>query len=277
MAQEILLAYNEISRKAVATSASSENSDYPHENALQGAKTTYWQTSGAVTESSIVWDLGASGAQGVDYLIISGLLHILALTPGQLDIELRASTDNFSVSDDLIDSQTDVQEGDLVGTYGEDFLLELGSTSSSYRYWKVVFSTTNSVIHKVRSIALGLYYDFGGRSPSYPYQLSQNSNAGNKGFESDAGTVFKTSSGRARRQYVFVWKKITDAVRETFFEEIAQFTSDFPIWIVQPSDASHEVLPDRLILAWASFSYNTNENWKNLGMVEGTFLEDILG
>jgi len=53
------IGFNDIPRRAISSSANSENADYPHENLFYGGKTIFWQSAAAVTSSQITFDLGS--------------------------------------------------------------------------------------------------------------------------------------------------------------------------------------------------------------------------
>ncbi len=272
----IKIAYNDIPFRAVLTTASSENTDYPHQNLFGTSKTLHWESASAVTSSTITLDLGVGNTASIDHAILSGLNAILAQTSGTLGVYIRGSTDNFVGSNVVVLSNANVLASDLVGSHNEEFVLE-GALSTAYRYWRLHITTANSVIHKLRNLFLGVYFDFSGRSPSYPYSIGLNSNALSKGFVGDANTMFVSSSGRTRREYSLSWKGITDAVREDFYAKIGEYLSDFPFYLVLPTGFTHQILKNKLMYGWGNSSYDSNEKWKNSGYISFTFYEDILG
>lgn len=273
--EALKISFNDIPARCLASSASSENAIYPHQNILGGSKTIHWESAVAVTSSTITMDMGSGNTASIDHAIISGLNAMLALTPGTMNVYIEGSTDNFS-SSAIVFSKLNVVAGDLIGSYNEELLLE-GSASTAYRYWRLRITTSNSIIHKLRELALGLYYSFGGRSPRFPYEIAQSANALDKGFMSDAGTTFVSSSGRAGRAYNFSWNGISDAERETFMAKIGQYLSDWPIWFVEPADFPHKLFPNRIFYAWANNPSYTSDQWSDNNFLQMSVREDILG
>lgn len=273
--EALKISFNDIPARCLASSASSENAFYPHQNVLGGSKTIHWESAVAVTESTITMDLGSGNTASIDHAIISGLNAILALTPGTLNVYIEGSTNNFS-SSSIVFSKLNVLAGDLIGTYKEELLLE-GASSTAYRYWRLRTTTSNSVIHKLRKLALGLYYSFGNRSPRFPYEISQSANPLDKGFMSDAGTMFVSSSGRAGRSYNLQWNGISDDERENFMAKIGQYLSDWPLWFVEPVNFPHRVFPDRIFYAWMNSPTYSTDQWSDNNFLQSIIKEDILG
>lgn len=273
---DLKVSFCDIPARAVSSVASTENANFPHLNLFVGSKTLHWESAANVTSSTITLDLGLGNTASIDHAILSGLEAILAQSPGTLNAEIRASTDNFASSNVLVFSKSNITGNDLIGSYGEELLLE-GLESGSYRYWRQVITTSNAVIHKLRKLYLGLYFDFGARSPSYPYSIASTANSSKKGFISDAGTTFITSSGRDKRSYEFQYLAITDDVREEFYEKIGQYVSDYPVFLVMPIDFEHRLFKDRIFYGWLDHSYASNSNWKDVGNFQIKIYEDILG
>lgn len=276
MMEALKISFNDIPARCLASSASSENADYPHQNVLGGSKTLHWESAVAVTASNIVLDMGSGNTASIDHAIVSGLNAILALTPGTLNVYIQGSTDNFVGSTVTVFSKLSVVQADLIGTYGEELLFE-GSSSTAFRYWRLRITTSNSVIHKIRKLGLGLYYDFDNRSPRFPYELGQSANPMDKGFMSDAGTMFVSSSGRAARSYNFSWNGISDDIREEFMAKIGQYLADWPLWFVEPVDFPHRIFPNRILYAWTTSPTYTSDQWSDNNFLQSTIREDILG
>lgn len=268
------IAYNSIPRDSLITTPSSEDSDYPHENLFHGSSTIYWKTAAAVTSSNIVFDLGSGNSAAVEYAILHGLRPLLASTPGTVGVQVRASTDNFSGSDDLILSDSNVQIADLVGPHADTLVLT-DTVSSAYRYWKLVITTTNSVKHILNKFYLGEFFNFSNRAPRYPYTPGLNT-GNSRGFIADAGTVFSTSSGRPREERLLVWHGIPDSVLNTFTTQIRRYLSDFPLFLYTPDSFTHNPLPDNILFGWASVEVESGEQWLNTNIVTMNFIEDII-
>lgn len=268
------IGFNDIPRRAISSSANSENADYPHENLFYGGKTIFWQSAAAVTSSQITFDLGSGITSAAEYFAVAGLNSIIAQTPGTLTLQLRASTDNFAASDVLISEATPLTSANLIGTYDEDYLKSF-TLSTAYRYWRFKITTSNAVYHKLRALYFGAFFDFDGKSPRYPYDISPRQAGGS--FISDAGTMFATSSGRAKYRGNLAWTGITDAVRNEFFEKIGRYLMDYPIFFYEPDDFTHTVLPNRILFCMAENNYKSHPRWKNVGEIELQFTEDIIG
>ncbi len=270
------LAYNDIPRIAGTSAASSEDADHPHENLFYGGKTIFWQSASAVTESYVTIDLGAGNTASAEYFIASGVNSMIAQTPGTLTIQLRASTDNFVASNVLILEKAAIVAGDLLGTYDEE-IVKTGSLSTGYRYWRMRITTSNAIYHKLRKFYFGQFFDFSGRSPRYPYDRNFNSNVRGKGFISDAGTSFISSSGRARLELELSWHGIPDSVRDDFEDKIGKYASDFPIFIYEPDDFGHNVVKNRVMMGYLSYAYRSHGAWKNAGEIGAAIVEDLVG
>jgi len=274
--RNLKIAYNDIPRSLVTSTASSENTLYKHLNLFNSTKTIFWQTASAVTESTITLDLGSGVTKSAEYIIISGLNHILAQSFTSLNIELRASTDNFATSNVAILTKNGIVSSDLIGSHNEELIIT-GTQSTAYRYWRLRIVTGSAVIHKARKVYFGSFFDFNGRSPSYPYSFTDTANPFNRAFVSDAGATFTTSYGRSKRKYELEYKGITDAIREDFYTKIGQFSNDFPVYLYEPTGFEHKVFKNKIFFGWLSHSYTSNQLWKDVGSFKINLLEDILG
>jgi hypothetical protein len=277
MTNTFKLLYNDIPRRAALTTTTSENADYPHENVFYGSKTLHYETAAAVTSSSITLDMGSGNTASARYIALSGVNGMIAQTPGTLTIQLRASTDNFAASNVLILEKAAIVSGDLIGTYNEELMIEQEAPSTAYRYWRILTTSSNSIIHKYRKIYFGDYYDFGGRSPKYPYKSNPETNITNKGFMSDAGTNFVTSSGRAVNNVSLTWHALPDSEKEIYFSKIGNYTADYPLFLYEPLTFDHKVLRNRIMFGWAATESASHNRWKNANEISMRFVEDILG
>lgn len=247
------------------------------ENLFYGGSTIYWRNSDTQGIGQSIFTLtipSELSAESVNYVAIRGLNLLFKNTPGNVSVEVRGSTDNFSASDVQLGIATGLTSSSLVGPFLEDYILTF-TASATYRYFRVLITSTNSVTHRFRKIYLGTLFDFSGKSPVYPYSPGY----GNNGtpFTSDAGSIFKTSMGRRPREMNFQWTNITDADRIIFDKQIKQFLSDFPIFLYEHTSSDHNPLNgDRLVFGWSDASVETKE-WKNNNQISLSFREDIVG
>ena len=271
---ELQIAFLEVPFDALSSSATSEDSDYPHENLFFGGSSLLYKTSSTATSNNIDLDLGSGFTSSIDYLILRGC-NLLVGSAGESNagVSIIGSTDNFSSSNNTIFSNTTIETSDLTGPRTEDLILS-GSTSTAYRYWRVQTTSTGSVYHTYRKIYCGNLFDFGGISPVYPY--SPNYSDTLKGFTSDSGALFKTTSGYRRRVYTFTWNGVTDAYRDEFDSKVNKYANDFPVYLYQPSSATHSPLNGHdLVCCWIdSVSWSSGE-WKDVNSVTVSFVEDI--
>jgi hypothetical protein len=277
MTPALKLLYNDLPRQIATSAASSEDAFFSHENLFYGSKTLLWQTGNAVTSSSITMDFGSGNTKAARYFVASGVNGMIAQTPGTLTIQLRASTDNFSSSNVLILEKAAIVTADLIGTYNEELFVFQEALSTAYRYWRIVITTTNAVIHRLRKFYFGDWFDFDNRSPRFPYSSNPETNAGNKGFEADAGTNFKTSSGRPVNNLTIGYHAISDDLKETYFSKIGNYTADYPIFLYEPADFANKLLRNRIMFGWIRSRSNSHSRWKNANEIAIDFVEDILG
>lgn len=266
--------HNELPRLAISTAASTEHADFPHENLFHGGSTIYWKSASTTTQSLFTIDLGSGNERGCDFIAVRGLKQLYSQTPGTVDLQLRASTDNFSVSDIEILRDSDILESELIGNYNEDFVIK-GSLSSSYRYWRVKLVTTNLVVQSMRKVYFGESFNFSNRSPSYPFTNSLITD-NNRQFVSDGGTIFKTSSGRGREEKQLFWKGISDDILNSFRDDIERYLSDYPIFLYSPDSFDHYVLKNNLLFGWANTEVRSGGVWKDQNQISMNFVEDLI-
>lgn len=240
--------------------------------------------------SSILWRNGLQTAVGqswfelrlrddvplqtVDHVAIRGLNLMFKQNSGPISIEVRGSLDYFVSSDVLIASKTNILSSDLTGTFLEDYIFPF-AVSGAYQQFRVKIITTNQVPHRLRKINIGKFFDFSGISPYYPYVPGFGDNG--TPFTADAGSIFKTSTGRVGRVLNFVWRGVTDADRIFLEDNICRYLSDYPIFLYEPSESDHEPLSGKTsIYGWGKFDLGTKE-WKNNNQIGLLLIEDIVG
>ncbi len=271
------ISYNDIPRRAASTSLTtgSENANHPHENLFYGTSGIYFVSNASVTETAITLDLGSGVTATVDHMIIRGINLFLQNSVGTRRIRLRGSTDNFSASNVVVlDSGDFTTNAAFLGSQSDDLVIT-GTESSAYRYWRVQITTSSACLHYLRKVYFGKFFDFGDRTPSYPYIPGLE--VPNQGFESDAGTIFSTSNGYAKRSLSLNYKGITDDIRDEFRTKIGQYLADFPVFLYSESDLGHDVLDSsRVLFGWLTANYSA-EQWKDNNKIGLTFREDLFG
>lgn len=283
----VQISHNKIARLSTAISVTTTDgsnnpvslgpNDFPARNAFYGGSTVYWQNSDTtgVRHSIFRLTIGSDYAtEKIDHVAIRGLNLMFKGGSGNVDIEVRGSTDNFASSNVQLLNDTGITAADLVGPFLEDYIFT-GVLSAAYRYYKITITSTNSVPHRIRKINIGTLFTFGGKSPYYPYTPGYGDNG--TPFTADAGSVFKTSIGRRPRQLDFSWRGITDDLRIEFDKDIRQSLCDYPIFLYEPSASDHSPLNgDTLVYGWAGADVGTKE-WKDNNQITLSLREDIVG
>lgn len=269
------IAYNKLPRLAAVTSASSEHADRPHTNLFYGGSGIYWETDSTETSATITLDMGSGNTYAAEYFICRGINMLIANKGGAtVDVELRASTDDFSASDVLILEKQDVGLDDLVGPRNED-LIVTGSLSTAYRYWQLKITSTSAITYYLRKFYFGEFFNFNNRSPRYPYDYRSNNSQGGA-FQSDSGVTFSTSRGRSRRELTFNWYGFSDSVRDTYTDEIEQFLADYPIIFYAPDTFEHNPIANTLLCAWVQSNVRSGDNWKDENFCSMNVIEDLV-
>jgi len=127
MAKKVRFVYDDKAESRTIT-ATSEASGFPATAAVDLDRSTIWKANAAGTQNLTV-DLGS--AQTISGLGIANH-NVGALTGTQ---QLRASTDNFAASNDLIKTLVPGASGDYYANF----------TGVSYRYWRLVTAATGKL------------------------------------------------------------------------------------------------------------------------------------
>ena len=268
----VLLGTNRLARMAQAITAAG-STDGTIENLFFASSSIFWERETAGTQSRIEFDLGSGASEVAHYLYVRGVELFQNITggAGASTIKLFGSNNNFVSEAELL--SIDLQSS-AVGTYDEDLIAYDSTITTPFRYFAVQIDSANSVQHILRKVFFGEFVDFG-RDPSYPY--SANLRQDQRAFASDAGTLFKTSSGRRPLDLEFGWKGIADSVRNSLINQVQRYTNDSPVFLYQPSGSSHSPLCDyTTVCGWASFFQET-VFWKNINLISMTMREDIVG
>ncbi|RMD51440.1 hypothetical protein D6827_02250 [Candidatus Parcubacteria bacterium] len=262
----------EIGRNAITSSASSEDTDFPHQNLFYGSAGLVWRTASQVTSSTITLDLGGGNELSADHAIFSGAKAMIAQSPNDVDIELRASTDNFVTSDVLISSATNLQTSDLVGAEPDEIVLTFTATSV-YRYWRIKITSTASIYHTLRKASFGTFFDFGGVGPAIDYNI--NLLLSNIAFTGSALQQFGTTRGRKPFIANFSYKNISDSLRESWETNFIANAEDIPVYLYQATGEDADLISGKTVLLGRLASAQSNSTFKNINNIAFTFIEDI--
>lgn len=269
--------FNDLAARAesIAVTVGSENALHPAENLFNGGSGLYFASNAAVTATRIVLDLGSGNTGQIDHAIIRGVNLFLQNTTGTRRIKILASTDNFSASNVTILDSGDFTDGSaFVGTQGDDLVLT-GSLSSSYRYWALDLAS-GSGFHYLRKCYIGQFFNFEGRSPSYPY--SKNYDIPNIAIRADGGPVFSSSRGYPATALNLGYVHISDALRAEFEEKIGKYKNDYFVFLYAPDSFDHKVLDTyKVIFGKILTSQFTAQQWKDHNALSIEFLEDVIG
>jgi len=269
---ELKLAYQDIPLSAVTSEANSEEDDHPHHNLIYGSSSLFWRRGADGTQSTITFDLGSGNTRAVEYAIFRGANLLIAEADNEVDLSIRGSTDNFSVSDVSVLSTTNITDSDLTGPHNEDIILT-GSLSTAYRYWRIQIDSTTSFQHLLRKCFFGQFFDFDSNADvRYPYQANYDKLG--MGFTSDAGTQFRSYSGKRRRQYRFNWNGMSDSVREDFEEKVLKYAAFMPIFLYEDAQNHAPLNAFELVYGWVNGTFESGE-WEDLNSLSLDFVEDL--
>jgi len=268
---ELEILFPEVPNLAISSSASNEDSNYPHQNLFSGGSTTYFKRADNGTQTTIDFDLGLGNTQTIDFAYFRGANLLIAEADAEVDLSIHASTDNFSASDVTILSVSNITSANLTGTHNEDILLT-AATSSAYRYWRIQIDSTTSFKHLLRACYFGTRRTLG-RSPSFPYSPATIFEG--KRFTADSGAMFQTSNGRPKRAYSFNWRAITDAIRDAFDHEVVRYSKDFPIVLYAPSAGIQSPLNGKeVVFGWFTAAWQAAGPKKDFNNLQISFIED---
>ena len=116
---------------AVTVTASTEDADFPAENAVDLNRRTQWKATDEAAETLTV-DLGAA-------TLVTGLFvgnhNMKALIDDSGVCQLRGSTDDFSASDVLVKALVPTNDDDYYATF-----------SNTFRYWRLSLDNTGGTL-----------------------------------------------------------------------------------------------------------------------------------
>lgn len=273
---EALASYNFLGTTRPFISQSAASDIFPVSNLYAGGSTVYWRNSATVVTAKSTFKLGIGSDQAmstVNYFAIRGLNLMFKAGSGNVTVNVYGFDNNYLTAGVLLLTDT-ISESELRGPFLEDYLYE-GSLSAAYRYFSIEIISQYECVHRLRKLYIGTLFDFGGRSPYYPYVPGYGDNG--SPFTSDAGSIFKTSVGRRPRQLQFNWRGIKDTDRVFFDENVKQYLTDYPIFLYEIPSSDHKPLnDDGVVFGWADSEIGTKD-WKNNNQISLSLREDIVG
>lgn len=218
---------------ALTSAADAEDSSYPHENGITGSRANIVKRGSTGTSMNVTFDLGSGNTDTSEFLWVARA-DLLTALGADIDIELRASTDNFSVSDVAIDTTaSNIADSDLTGPNTEDLLVTF-TESSAYRYWRFKIASSSSYNYIYSKAFFGTWFDFGTRDPVYSYEVREVTPG--KQFPADSGQVYRSRSGKAQLGIDLTWR-VTDSVANTFRSTVGKYW-DIHTFVLYAEDSS---------------------------------------
>ena len=251
--------------------------DYPLGNLFKGSS-LQCRTSSAGNLLTIYFDFGFGVTKSIDHVILRGLDLLFAqlIDGATISFAIYGNTSRGVAGGALLASDSTIELGDLVGPNGSDFIKLLSSASAAYRYYYIQLSHSGPAIqYRLRGLTFGSRFTFGGISPMAGYGASYSKSP--IGFQSDFGNMFRTTMGRKRREHIFTWRGITDALRDEFESKFLKYADDYPIFIYGPSGESHDPLSgNQLLFGWIVDSEIKMGQWNRDHTILIAFQEDVI-
>lgn len=236
---DLVMLYPQIPFEATTSIASSEDPDHKHENLSYGARSNIWKAGASANTQTITYSLAS--AQNFDCAILSRA-DLLTDLGSDIDIEIRSSSTNFLVGNDIRASQSSISASDLTGPRKQDLIILPGSTVSSFQYWRLQITSASSYTYLLSKFFLGNFFTFGDRAPIYPYTVQPTTNV--RGFTADSGSVYRSRGGPEQLEFRYTWK-VTDAVAADFYNKIGRYWDVFTFYLYAPNPACQQVLREQ--------------------------------
>jgi hypothetical protein len=254
MATNLLISTPGIESSANIQTHTAEDSDYPAENACYGGRASTFRTGAAVTQSQIDLDLESGNDLSPDHLIVTRLNLLTDRDSADITVTVKGD-DNSSFSSAQSFSDTP-GTSDLLGANSEDWI-QTFSPSQAERYWRVQFDTTETEVHEINFIRLGIFFDMG-RDPVYGAKL-----------EPIMGTP-----GSKRRGYEIRldWEGITSAKQQAFKEQVVANADVAPVFLYDQNDYC---LDGKRLMACRLTSFSSERTAVNEYSVSADFRELI--
>ncbi len=147
MAKPTLFFDNLLADVGATVTASSTAAGYAVQNLYDWRSYTWWRPS--AMPANVTIDCGAD--RQADYALVHTHNLGALMSVETINVQIRASTDNFAASDDLIATLTPLVEGD------DAPLLAVFSTPQTYRYWRLVF--VGAVAPSIAIAAIGQLFE----------------------------------------------------------------------------------------------------------------------
>lgn len=270
MAALINIGYPHLPYDALTSATDNENAAFLHDNLVTGSRSLLWQAGTAVTSNNITYDLG-SGNTGQSEYIIVGRADLLTSLGSDVDVDLRASTDNFSASDDSILSDTNITVADLIGPKTQDLLIT-GSLSTAYRYWRFRLTSSSSYDYICSKVYFGEWFDFT-VGPRFPFSIGHT--PVRRSFTTDAGTTFMSRGGKPQHAYSIAWD-VSDTIADSFTTTIANFWDVHTFWLYVTDDTCTHILGgNELVHVRFTEPPTMSSGSRNRTIINCRFLEEI--
>lgn len=239
---DLVMLYPQIPFEATTSIASSEDPDHKHENLSYGARSNIWKAGASANTQTITYSL--SSAQTFDHIVLSRA-DLLTDLGTDIDIEIRSSSTNFLVDDDLEVELPTVAASDLTGPRKQDLIIEPRVPVSPAQFWRLKITSSSSYTYLFSKFFLGSFFTFGDRAPIYPYTVQPTNNS--RGFTADSGSVYRTRSGPEQLEFRYTWK-VTDAVAADFYDKIGRYWDVFTFYLYAPNPNCQEVLREQKLV-----------------------------
>lgn len=267
MATNLLIAYPQITIDATSvTSSSSADTSYPIKNVITGGRPNITQLATATTSSWIKFDIGASAAKTIDYLIVAKAKTLKSA--GSKKVLLDGSTDDVSYTN-ICGAASTFQSLSLYGPHSEDliFTSDLANSASgtlpanpTYRYWRFWAAgegTEPSKKWPFSKVYFGTWFDFG-RDPIYPREVTKR--------------IRTTADRNSFYVFRFTWEGITAAKLNDAFSKFLG-NSDVPVFLYTAT--YHDPLMDHRLVHAVVADYSVTPVIDNTYTVSITFEELI--
>lgn len=202
--------------------SANEQELWPSYNSFRGARWQLWRSGSNATNHYLVYDLGPGQTGSADFLLTSRLDIDKSLAT-TIALTLAGSADDVSYS--TVTTDADIDALTLRGPNSDDYIKTF-ATSTSYRYWRVLFSGGASFAHNIGKIYFGQAFNLSTELDSYRIERIYASKAP---FNSSGGSHLLGRSSEPRYQLELMWRGLTNSEINSFMETIykKRFTTTF--------------------------------------------------
>lgn len=220
-------------------------------------------------EPNIAYDLGSSTTKSANHLIVAraDLLSASAVE----HVYLQRSSDGSSWT-----SEIDVTSfASLYGPNSHDLLSEITATSA-YRYWRLLItgSTEDFGLSIFSKASFGTAFDIGVDVDDYLVKrIAPTPGA----WISDAGVEYKNKVGEPQYFFRFVFKGVTNAKAQEFYNNIVRWSRTRPVFLYTPaSGGRHELLDTQRVIHARLTEYERHISTDDYNVINCAFTE-VLG